>query len=262
MTRFFRKIRIERLAFVGLFTQREPNFDVVTTPGYDPDDSDEPKKGMEGLRRVFWPSKYGELSPELVTLMSMTTGSAMLGAMYGASVNARIAFLRFIETNDATKFANHLEAKRMLQHNVTISLGKGAWKWGFRIGMFSTIFLTTSTAVAAWRGENGIIEYVIAGITAGGAFKMNMGLKGFIAGSLVGAFVGSLTGLFFDSIFWVTGTSMKSLQETQKKIYELREEAIQKKRDEQVSKEYAKLQHEIMEDPLATNPETQKEDNK
>lgn len=55
---------------------------------------------------------------------------------------------------------------------------------------------------------------------------MNMGLKGFIAGTVVGAFVGSLTGFFFDSIFWITGTSMQSLQETQKKIYELREEYV------------------------------------
>lgn len=96
---------------------------------------------MYDYNYFYFNRKYGELSPELVTLVTMTTSSALLGAMYGATVNARSAFLRFIETNDATKFANHLEAKRMLQHTVTLSLGKGAWKWGFRVGMFSTIFL-------------------------------------------------------------------------------------------------------------------------
>ncbi|CAD6237552.1 GSCOCG00002372001-RA-CDS [Cotesia congregata] len=237
---FLPRLPINRLAFIGLLTT-EPDYDQVVKSSDDLDE--EPKTGVDGLRRVFLPGKYGELSAEFTTLIHMSSASIFLGAGFGALRQARTTFLNFIETNDATKFQNHLEAKRQLQHRVTLAMGTGAAKWGYRIGMFSTIFLTTSTAVAAWRGEDGVLEYVIAGMTAGGLFKVNMGVKGFIAGSLIGAFVGSITGLFFDGLFWISGTSMKSLQETQKKIAELREDGMRKQRDEYLNKEYGEVRN-------------------
>ncbi|KAG8039740.1 hypothetical protein G9C98_000469 [Cotesia typhae] len=204
MARFFlRQFHADRLAFIGLLTP-DLNYDVVVGAGDDDDDDNAPKTGLDGLCRVFLPGKYGELSAEFTTLVHMSSASILMGAGFGAMNQARTAFHNFIENNHATKFPNHLEAKRQLQHRVTLAMGSGALKWGWRIGMFSTIFLTTSTAVAAWRGEDGVLEYVIAGMTAGGLFKVNMGLKGFIAGSLVGAFVGTLTGLFFDGLFWIS----------------------------------------------------------
>lgn len=69
----------------------------------------------------------------------MSTLCVLGGMMFGGYLHARIAWINFMENNHATMFANHLDAKKKLQDIVTFSMGKGAVKWGMKIGGFCTL---------------------------------------------------------------------------------------------------------------------------
>lgn len=75
----------------------------------------------------------------MATQMSML--SVFGGMMFGGFMQGREAWVSFMENNQATLFPNHLEAKKKLQDVVTFNMGKGAVKWGWKIGAFCTVCL-------------------------------------------------------------------------------------------------------------------------
>lgn len=42
--------------------------------------------------------------------------SIFVGALYGGVINSKAAYLEFMRSNEATSFANHLEAKVRFSH--------------------------------------------------------------------------------------------------------------------------------------------------
>jgi complex I assembly factor TIMMDC1 len=45
-----------------------------------------------------------------------------------------------MDRNQATAFENHMDAKRKLQDKVTVSFGKNAFKFGWRLALFSVSY--------------------------------------------------------------------------------------------------------------------------
>ncbi|XP_054925352.2 complex I assembly factor TIMMDC1, mitochondrial isoform X2 [Dermacentor andersoni] len=80
---------------------------------------------------------------------------------------------------------------RELQDAMFLAFGKGAWKLGWRMMVFSTIYMSVAVAGFTYRNKFGVAEHVAAGTLAGFVYKLNMGVRG----SLVGAGLGSLLGL-------------------------------------------------------------------
>lgn len=89
---------------------------------------------------VFIFSEYGEISPELNSIRSAALFGGFVGVMYGGFVDSRISYMNFMERNQATAFENHYEAKKTLQNNVTTGFARGAWKWGWRLCLFTTTY--------------------------------------------------------------------------------------------------------------------------
>lgn len=46
----------------------------------------------------------------------------------------------FIESNQATAFENHLDAKKKLQDKVTLGFAKNAFRFGWRLALFTTSY--------------------------------------------------------------------------------------------------------------------------
>ncbi|KAK0167012.1 hypothetical protein PV327_004466 [Microctonus hyperodae] len=201
MARFFRAIPAGRIAFGSLFG--EADYDKILTPGYE--DLIPPKPvGLAGIRYVFSPNKYGQLTPELITVIHMTFCSTLGGILLGAYLNGKRAFQDFMENNQATQFANQMDAKRKIQDTVVLSMGKGALKWGTRIGVFSFLFLTSSTALAAYIGHHGFVEFIAAGVITGSLLKLDMGIKGMIAGGVAGSLLGTVAGILSSIVLYLT----------------------------------------------------------
>ncbi|XP_015116154.1 RPII140-upstream gene protein [Diachasma alloeum] len=232
-----RRIPKSRLALFGFFPQ---SADEVKTPGYE--ELNPQYRGIEAVRRLFRPDEYGELSQEMAAAVHMSGASVLLGAVYGAILHGREAWFAFMENNQATQFHHHMEAKKMLQDRVTMAICKGGFKWGFRIGGFTTVFIFLNTFIRVFRGEPGVIEYVGAGAITGGLFKLNLGPKGMFAGSLAGGFLGLLGGSVSMILLYLTGYTIDDIEKTQYEMHANRNEAVRTAMKLQMLDEHEKIQ--------------------
>lgn len=71
----------------------------------------------------------------------MCSLSVLCGVIVGAYLHGQKSWLDFMENNQATQFANHLDARRKLQDTVTMNMGRGALKYGIKIGGFASLFM-------------------------------------------------------------------------------------------------------------------------
>nr|CAH7739532.1 unnamed protein product [Callosobruchus chinensis] len=188
MPRFFRSgIRLALLPIGNLFG--DDKLDNATPTEQKADKNTvEPEAGWDRIRQMFHTDEFGNVSPEANTVLQVTAMSMFVGSLYGGIVNSRGAYVEFMKNNQATSFLNHYEAKRRLQDAVTKSFAKGAFRWGWRVTLFSTTFVGISTMIQVYRGKYGFSEYVIAGSSTGAMYKFNMGPKGWIVGAGLGNF--------------------------------------------------------------------------
>nr|CAD7586282.1 unnamed protein product [Timema genevievae] len=177
--------------------------------------------------------EFGVSSPELHSVFQSGFLGTTLGVLMGGFYRTKNTYLNFIERNQATVFRDHLEAKKKLQDQVTINFAKGAFYWGWRIGLFTSTYVLITTSISVYRGKSSILEYLAAGCITGSCFKMNMGVKGMVVGGLLGSALGGLAGGFSLAIFKITGTSMEDVRYWQ---YRWKQERV--KQEQKVFKTY------------------------
>lgn len=90
---------------------------------------------------IFIHSDTGTISSELNSIYQASFVSFLGGAVYGGFLKSRQAYVDFMENNQATAFKSHFEAKKKLQDQVTINFAKGAFKWGWRLSLFSASYV-------------------------------------------------------------------------------------------------------------------------
>ncbi|KAF2885657.1 hypothetical protein ILUMI_20508 [Ignelater luminosus] len=168
--------------------------------------------GWERLQQMFKKDDFGRISPELHTVLQVGTMSMFIGAIYGGTIHSRESYLDFIKNNQATAFKSHLDAKKKLQDQVTLSFAKGAFKWGWRLTYFCTTYVAVSTSLAVYRGKNGILEHLAAGAVAGSTYKFQMGPRGWIVGGGLGIVLGAIAGVITTSLLKLTGMSMEEVR--------------------------------------------------
>lgn len=86
-------------------------------------------------------SEFGTVSAELNSVYQAGLFGTLVGALYGGVINSREAYISFLEKNQATAFKSHLDAKKQLQNQFTVNFAKGGFKWGIRLGLFTTSFM-------------------------------------------------------------------------------------------------------------------------
>ncbi|KAF4516796.1 hypothetical protein B566_EDAN004635 [Ephemera danica] len=173
---------------------------------------DENETGRDRLYMMFSTDEFGNTSPEVVSVLQAGMLGLFTGGCIGGFIHSRNAYLNFMETNQATAFTSHLEAKKKLQDKVTINFGKGAFKWGWRLGLFSSSYVLITTSIAVYRGKSGIIEYVTAGGLTGATYKSSLGFRGVLVGGILGSVLGGLAGAISLGILRLTGTTMEEVR--------------------------------------------------
>lgn len=84
--------------------------------------------------------------------------------------------------------------------------------WGWRLALFSTSYVAITTTISVYNGKSSIWEYLTAGVITGSTYKMNMGLRGMVAGGLVGGAFGTVAGCASLLILKATGKSMEEVR--------------------------------------------------
>lgn len=172
----------------------------------------ENETGWDRLYLMYSRDQFGNLSPELVSVLQTTYTGVFVGFCYGGITNSRIAYMNFMQRNDATAFQSHLDAKRRLQDAVTIGFAKGAFKWGWRLAFFTCSYMLLTTTVAVYRGHSGLLEYVVAGAVTGATYKCGLGVRGAVVGGGLGGVLGCMAGLASLGILKMSGMTMEEVR--------------------------------------------------
>lgn len=93
------------------------------------------------MNSSFNSSEFGAVSVELNSITQAGLFGGLVGCIYGGVINSREAYISFMERNQATAFKNHMDAKKKLQNEFTVNFASGAFKWGVRLGIFTTCFV-------------------------------------------------------------------------------------------------------------------------
>ncbi|XP_067616664.1 RPII140-upstream gene protein isoform X2 [Eurosta solidaginis] len=201
--------------------------DTPTYKAYLENKPDLNETGWDRLKDMFTIDEFGSISSELNSIYQAGFVGFLFGAIYGGVTKSRIAYLNFMENNQATAFKSHLDAKRKLQDEVTVNFAKGAFRWGWRISLFTSSYYGIITCISVYRGKSSIYEYICAGLVTGSLFKMHLGIRGMAAGGIVGGVLGSVAGAASLALLYASGTSMEDVRYFQYKW--------KVKRDNQVS---------------------------
>uniref|UniRef100_A0A1Q3FI42 Complex I assembly factor TIMMDC1, mitochondrial n=1 Tax=Culex tarsalis TaxID=7177 RepID=A0A1Q3FI42_CULTA len=182
--------------------------------------------GKERLYLMFSVDEFGRVSNEINSIYQAGFLGFLVGACYGGFINSRVAYMNFMERNQATAFKSSFEAKRKLQDQVTLTFARGAFKWGWRLALFTTSYIGIQTVISVYRGKSSVYEYLVAGGVTGAMYKFNMGLRGMTSGGLVGLTFGGIAGLLSLAILRATGTTMEEVRFWQYKWQDSRDQAI------------------------------------
>ncbi|KAH8257837.1 hypothetical protein KR038_001748 [Drosophila bunnanda] len=183
--------------------------------------------GLERLKHMFSIDEFGSISSELNSIYQAGFLGFLIGAIYGGVTQSRTGYMNFMENNQATAFKSHFDAKKKLQDQFTVNFAKGGFKWGWRVGLFTTSYFGIITCISVYRGKSSIYEYLAAGSLTGSLYKMNLGLRGMAAGGIIGGFLGGVAGVTSLLLMKASGTSMEEVRYWQYKWRLERDDNIQ-----------------------------------
>lgn len=183
-------------------------------------DTGSKQTGWERVKQMYSKSEYDEVSVELTNVIHSTMCGGFVGACLGGFFSSKVAYINFIENNQATIYKSTADAKKKLQDYVTIAFAKGAYKWGWRLCFFTGTFSLLATTISVYRGDTSIVEYITAGAITGALYKVDLGLAATVVGGCLGAALSTVAGLVILGILKITGVSM---DEIRKALYKLKE---------------------------------------
>ncbi|KAK4875098.1 hypothetical protein RN001_011520 [Aquatica leii] len=201
----------------------------------------EKETGWERVCQLFRKDDFGRISSELHSIIQISCFSTVFGIFYGGIVYSREAYIDFMKNNQATAFTSHFDAKKKLQDAITLSFAKGAFKWSWRLTLFSSTYITVSTCAAAYRGKNGIIEHCIGGAAAGFVYRFKLGPRAWVVGTTIGLVLGTFTGVITYSLLNLTGMTMQDVRYWNYKWLEKRTDSFNKAHKEHIEKEQSIL---------------------
>ncbi|XP_068152393.1 RPII140-upstream gene protein [Drosophila tropicalis] len=199
------------------------------------------ESGRERLRHMFTVDEFGSISSELNSIYQAGFLGFLIGAIYGGVTQSRAGYIDFMENNQATAFKSHFDAKKKMQDQFTVNFAKGGFKWGWRVGLFTTSYFGIITCISVYRGKSSIYEYLAAGSITGSLYKINLGLRGMAAGGIIGGFLGGVAGVTSLLIMKASGTSMEEVRYWQYKWRLERDDTIQQAIKKQGDKDTSDL---------------------
>ncbi|XP_030210824.1 complex I assembly factor TIMMDC1, mitochondrial isoform X2 [Gadus morhua] len=162
-------------------------------------------------------------SEELRSVLKSAVAGALVGLLHGGLPAARDARQRYIQLSQAELYTSRVEAVRS-SHNAAIrGFLRYGWRWSWRVAAFVTLFNSVSTGLSVYRDKDALSHYGAAGAVTGGLFRLNLGLRGLLAGTLIGAFLGLPAGALVVSMQTVAGeTTRDRVRRERSELYQLK----------------------------------------
>ncbi|XP_072318062.1 complex I assembly factor TIMMDC1, mitochondrial [Eucyclogobius newberryi] len=182
-----------------------------------------PDTGWDRIKDLFERHPTRQYPEEITNVVKSAAVAAVAGLFYGGLPAAREARKRYIQMSQAEIYTGRVEAVR-LAHNAAIrGFVRYGWRWSWRVAAFVTLFNTVSTGLSVYRDKSPVSHFAAAGAVTGGLFRLNLGLGGLVAGSVIGAVLGIPAGLMIISMQSLSGeTIRKRRQRERRELYELK----------------------------------------
>ncbi|KAI2668478.1 Complex I assembly factor TIMMDC1, mitochondrial [Labeo rohita] len=162
-----------------------------------------PDTGWDRIKDLFYRGEGQMYSEELRNIVKSGIAAAMVGMVYGGLPGARHARERFIQLNQAEIYQNRVDAVRSA-HNAAI---RG----------------TVSTGLTVYRDKNALSHFAVAGALTGGVFRLNLGFRGLLAGTAIGAVLGLPAGVIIIGLQKLGGETMHDKRQREKReLHEMR----------------------------------------
>ncbi|KAM7133313.1 complex I assembly factor TIMMDC1, mitochondrial isoform 1-T2 [Molossus nigricans] len=181
------------------------------------------ESGWDRLRELFVKDEQQRTSKELENIYRAAVSAGIIGWAYGGIPAFIHAKRRYIEQSHAEIYHNRFDAVQSAHRAATRGFIRYGWRWSWRTAMFVTIFNTVNTGLNAYRDKNALSHYVIAGAVTGSLFRISLGLRGLVAGGIIGALLGTPIGSLLMALQKYYG---ETIQERKRKdreaLYELK----------------------------------------
>ncbi|KAM6892780.1 complex I assembly factor TIMMDC1, mitochondrial-like isoform 1-T3 [Lycodopsis pacificus] len=182
-----------------------------------------PDAGWDRIKDLFEKDVTQRHPEELTNVIKSGVAAALAGLLYGGLPAARHARQRYIQLSQAEIYTSRVEAVR-LAHNAAIrGFVRYGWRWSWRVAAFVTLFNSVSTGLSVYRDKYTLSHYAAAGAVTGGLFRLNLGLGGLVAGSIIGAVLGVPTGALIISMQSIAGETARERRRRERmELFELR----------------------------------------
>ncbi|XP_012497409.1 PREDICTED: complex I assembly factor TIMMDC1, mitochondrial isoform X2 [Propithecus coquereli] len=193
-----------------------------TLPSYVPEPY-YPESGWDRLRELFVKDKQQRTSKELQDIYKAAVSAGVIGWAYGGIPAFIHAKQRYIEQSQAEIYHNRFDAVQCAHRAATRGFIRYGWRWGWRTAVFVTIFNTVNTSISVYRNKNALSHFVIAGAVTGSLFRINLGLRGLVAGGIIGALLGTPVGSLLMALQKYCGeTVQERKQKDRKALHDLK----------------------------------------
>lgn len=182
-----------------------------------------PDTGWDRIKDLFDRDGSRGQSEELRSVLKSAVAGALVGLLHGGLPAARHARQRYIQLSQAELYTSRVEAVRS-SHNAAIrGFLRYGWRWSWRVAAFVTLFNSVSTGLSVYRDKDALSHYAAAGAVTGGLFRLNLGLRGLLAGTLIGALLGLPAGALVVSMQTVAGeTTRDRVRRERSELYQLK----------------------------------------
>ncbi|KAK0133998.1 Complex I assembly factor TIMMDC1, mitochondrial [Merluccius polli] len=184
---------------------------------------DFPDTGWDRVRDLFDRDGSRGQSEELSSVLKSGLAGALVGLFHGGLPAARHARQRYIQLSQAELYTSRVEAVRS-SHNAAIrGFLRYGWRWSWRVAAFVMLFNSVSTGLSVYRDRDALSHYAAAGAATGGLFRLSLGLRGLVAGTLIGSLLGLPAGVLVVSMQTVAGETARDRSRRQRtELYQLK----------------------------------------
>nr|XP_045003760.1 complex I assembly factor TIMMDC1, mitochondrial [Jaculus jaculus] len=183
----------------------------------------EPESGWARLRELFVKDEQQRLSRELEYILKAAASAGIIGWAYGGIPAFIHAKRRYVEQSQAELYHSRFDAVQSAHRAATRGFIRYGWRWSWRTGLFVTIFNTVNTGLTVYRNKSSLSHFVIAGAVTGGLFRINLGLRGLVAGGILGTLLGLPMGSLLMALQKYHGETVQERKEKDRKaLHELK----------------------------------------
>ncbi|XP_044044187.1 complex I assembly factor TIMMDC1, mitochondrial [Siniperca chuatsi] len=182
-----------------------------------------PDTGWDRIKDLFDRDATLRYPEELTNVIKSGVVAALAGLIYGGLPAARHARQKYIQVSQAEIYTSRVEAVRSAHNAAIRGFVRYGWRWSWRVAAFVTLFNSVSTGLSVYQDKCVLSHYAAAGAVTGGLFRLNLGLGGMVAGTIIGAVLGIPTGALIISMQSLAGeTARERRRRERRELHELR----------------------------------------